>query len=222
MSIIADMTTLGALTDHLTSRFTIGDLTASETATRLGLYNFPNAEELKNLKELAVLLEFIWDKVGPFSILSGFRSQALQDALRSGAATAETAKMAVSKSYHCTGQAADITPTTMSLDEFFVKLWTLPEFKSKIGQVAYKKSQNSIHISTQTPTFPEPTPMKVMSDGSYVRLNETEKEQWLEAYPIKIARIGVPIVLAALTAFLAVKYLREHPELIRSMQGLRT
>jgi hypothetical protein len=125
--------------------------------------------------------------------------------------------MTVTKSYHELGIAGDISPTTMKLEAFYTRLWNDAEVKKLIGQVAYKPSQNSVHISFQTERFPSATPMKVLSDGTYVRLDENEKQAWLVRYPIQIGvGIGV-VILASLTTFLLVKAMRENPSLKRAL-----
>lgn len=209
---------LGSSDEHLSPHFTVGDLTKSETAQKLGISNYPDTTEAyNNLKKLAALYEVIWSRIGPFTTLSSYRNQAVQNALKAGAAGAESAKMAATASYHTLGIAGDITPTTMKLEEFYTRLWNDAEVKKIIGQVAYKPTQNAVHISFQTDKFPQATPMKVLSDGSYVRLDEEEKEAWLVRYPIQIGvGIGV-VILASLATFLLVKALRENPALKKAI-----
>lgn len=84
---------------NLSPHFTLGELTASQTAARKGLSNEPDAAVLANLNRLAHTLERIRDLVGlPIVVSSGYRSPAVNKAV--GGAK---------NSAHMTGCAADIT-----------------------------------------------------------------------------------------------------------------
>ena len=82
----------------LSENFTLDELTKSQEATRLGIYNTPNEEHILNLKLLCEnILQPIRDFYGmPLSVSSGYRSAALCEAIGSS-----------SKSQHTKGQAAD-------------------------------------------------------------------------------------------------------------------
>lgn len=83
----------------LSKNFTLGELTYSETAERLGIDNTPDAEQVSNLKVLTTeLLQPIRDRIKrPIVISSGFRSLKLNRKLKSE-----------DNSQHLAGQAADI------------------------------------------------------------------------------------------------------------------
>lgn len=83
---------------NLSKSFTLNELTKSQEATRLGIDNTPNEEQILNLKLLCEnLLQPIRDFYGmPLSVSSGYRSAALCEAIGSS-----------SKSQHTKGQAAD-------------------------------------------------------------------------------------------------------------------
>jgi zinc D-Ala-D-Ala carboxypeptidase len=83
---------------NLSKSFTLNELTKSQEATRLGIDNIPNEEEIQNLKILCEnILQPIRDFYGmPLSVSSGYRSAALCEAIGSS-----------SKSQHTKGQAAD-------------------------------------------------------------------------------------------------------------------
>lgn len=85
---------------YLTPHFTLGELTASQTAAARGIDNTPDAAELAELKKTAELLEAIRDGLGghPLIISSGFRCDELNSAV--GGAT---------NSAHRWGGAADFT-----------------------------------------------------------------------------------------------------------------
>ena len=80
--------------------FSIKELTKSETATKKGIDNTPNAEQVKNLEALInKLLDPIREQWGAsIYVTSGFRSVALNKAVGG-----------VSNSHHLGGYAADLT-----------------------------------------------------------------------------------------------------------------
>jgi len=83
---------------NLSKSFTLNELTKSQEATRLGINNIPNEEQIQNLKILCEkILQPLRDYYGmSLSISSGYRSVALCEVLGSSA-----------KSQHTKGQAAD-------------------------------------------------------------------------------------------------------------------
>lgn len=80
--------------------FSIKELTKSETATKKGIDNTPNAEQIKNMETLINnLLDPIREQWGAvIYVTSGFRSVALNKAVGG-----------VSNSHHLGGYAADLT-----------------------------------------------------------------------------------------------------------------
>jgi zinc D-Ala-D-Ala carboxypeptidase len=92
----------------LSAHFTLEELTASETAARLGFDNTPNEAETENLKRLAEFLEEVKKVLGmkPVMINSAFRSKQTNDAVGSK-----------DTSQHRIGCAADIRIPGMSPDE---------------------------------------------------------------------------------------------------------
>ena len=80
--------------------FSIKELTSSETATKKGINNTPNAEQVKNLEALIDnLLDPIREQWGAaIYVTSGFRSVALNKAVGG-----------VANSHHLGGYAADLT-----------------------------------------------------------------------------------------------------------------
>ena len=83
----------------LSANFSVGELTRSQTATRKGIDNSPNDEQLANLKALCEnVLQPIRDYFGkPVRISSGLRVPELNAAI-GGSTTSD----------HCKGMAADI------------------------------------------------------------------------------------------------------------------
>jgi len=100
---------------NLSKSFTLNELTKSQEATRLGIDNTPNEEQIQNLKILCEnILQPIRDFYGmPVSVSSGYRSIALCEAIGSSA-----------KSQHTKGQAADFEifgVANKDVAEFIVK-----------------------------------------------------------------------------------------------------
>ena len=83
----------------LSPHFTLEELTLSQTATRMGIDNIPDDEQLANLRQLAQLLEQVRSAIGtPIYISSGFRCRVLNSMVRGSSTSA-----------HMDGRAADIT-----------------------------------------------------------------------------------------------------------------
>ena len=84
----------------LSEHFLLIEFTRSQTASRHGIANTPNEEQIENLKTLAKGLEDVRTKLGgnPINISSGFRCEALNDRLGSKRT-----------SRHILGLAADFT-----------------------------------------------------------------------------------------------------------------
>lgn len=97
---------------QLSPHFSLEELTASETASRKGWDNTPNAQELANLKRLATFLEAVRTILGqPIHINSGFRSKQVNDAVGSK-----------DSSQHRQGCAADIKVSGMTPDQVVRKI----------------------------------------------------------------------------------------------------
>ena len=84
----------------LSKHFTLKELTRSQTASRHGIDNTPNEEQIENLKTLTKGLELVRTKLdnNPINISSGFRCQDLNSRLGSKRT-----------SRHTLGLAADFT-----------------------------------------------------------------------------------------------------------------
>ena len=94
---------------NLTRNFTLSELTKSDTAIRKGINNNPNAEQVEKLKALCEnILQPTRDEWGVVSVSSGYRSQALCQAIGS-----------VSTSQHARGQAADFECHTVDNKQLF-------------------------------------------------------------------------------------------------------
>lgn len=121
---------------QLSRYFTLENLTYSDTALRQGINNTPDTFSQANLGQLAVLLDQIYDQIGPFRISSGYRSPELNAAI--GGAEG---------SLHQRGMAADLIPETMSADAFFWKLSNSP-LKNSCGEIINEASEKGVvHVS---------------------------------------------------------------------------
>lgn len=121
----------------LSKNFTLEELTASATARLRGIDNNPTAAEIQNLSLLCLrILQPIRDKFGsPISITSGFRSPALNKAVR-GAKTSQ----------HLTGMAADlISGDNAALWDVICNMILNGEIT--VGQLIDEKNLSWIHIS---------------------------------------------------------------------------
>jgi len=97
---------------QMSEHFTLRELTRSQTATRLGIDNTPNAEAIENLKRVAEnILEPVRTHFGfPFSPNSGFRCLELNRAIGSK-----------DSSQHILGQAVDIE--LPGINNFDLAVW---------------------------------------------------------------------------------------------------
>ena len=116
----------------------MSDLTYSQTATGMGDPNTPDPSAAGNLVILLGILGGIYTDIGPFTIASGYRDAAVNEAVGG-----------VPNSNHVIGIAADIGPTTMPLDVFFGRLLASP-YANQLGEIAIKPAQNALHLSLAT------------------------------------------------------------------------
>lgn len=117
------------------SQFTLGDLTVTNSSDD----NTPTDDTaLANLGNLAAMATSLYNGIGPFTIVSAYRSPDVN-----------TEADGASGSYHEQGIAMDIYPTTMDLPTWFSTLLN-SSFPSQLGEMFIKPSQNSIHFSLAT------------------------------------------------------------------------
>lgn len=202
---------------QLSADYKLADLCV--TSQSLSAPNIPDRDgPVNNLMVTASVLEQVTGLVGPFNILSGFRTQELEDKL-----TAQGEPTASGISMHQMGRAVDIYPTTMSLDEFYGQLLANANLRSLFAEIAYKPSQNSIHLAVQTPDDNRDIKILGLDDaGQYVRLSLDQIQDFIapymtdassvfeEASSIVLAENKLPIIigagaLAALTFYMIMK-----------------
>ncbi len=126
----------------LSKNFTLQELVSSATASKYGIKNAPNAEQLQNLKNLAEnILQPIRDEWNaPIKVSSGFRCPLLNKKVK-GAANSD----------HIYGAAADIHTISDTIADN-KKLWDLiikmkNEGKIKCRQIINEYNYNWIHVS---------------------------------------------------------------------------
>jgi len=149
------------------------------TKTSHDVDNTPNADELANLKWLATFLEEVYSTVGPFEVVSGFRTKQLQELLRS-----EGEPTAARKSFHEAGMAVDVYPTNMSLEEFY---WLLvSSFYGRIGEPSIKAAQNAVHFALPTPSNISKIMALNSETGVYEKIDEATIQQKITQYASKL------------------------------------
>ena len=137
----------------LSANFSVSELTRSQTATRKGIDNSPNDEQLANLRALCEnVLQPIRDHFGkPVRISSGLRVPELNTAI-GGSTTSD----------HCKGMAADIEIPGVDNKELAEWIGENLEFRQLIleyydgtpdsgwGHVSYNHDDNKQQVLTAT------------------------------------------------------------------------
>ena len=87
-------------TDKICTYLNLGEVVRSESAKRNGISNLPTAEHLENMKALGInVFDKIREHFGcPIGLSSGYRSEALNNAIKGSSKTSQ----------HCKGEAFDI------------------------------------------------------------------------------------------------------------------
>lgn len=169
----------------LSTKYTLGDLTITNQVTP----NLPTTQDqMNNLVQLAKTLESLEAAIGPFTILSAFRSSDTQAALTSGGApTAESTSGKLS--FHEEGLAVDLTPTTMSPAEFFGKMCAIigttnqpGTWRGVFSEIMFKPSQNSIHLALAVPYKQDVYAVYDPAQNQYVRLSDDEVADYANQY----------------------------------------
>lgn len=150
---------------HLFGKYRLKDLTITST----GEPNLPTSQyQINNLKWLAKVLEQLEASIGPFAILSAFRSHDVQEMVGPGAVG--EGKL----SFHEVGMAVDISPLTMTIEEYISKIMN-SEWRSKLGEIIFKKDQNSLHLGL--PTAKYRGVFKLRENGTYRPMTKAEIEE---------------------------------------------
>jgi len=127
--------------DNISPHITYEEATRSETATRLGLDNTPNAEQLSNMKAVAIIIfENVREHFGkPIAINSFFRSEAVNSATKGSSKTSQ----------HCEGKAIDMsgTPYGISNAEIFYHIKKDMIYDQLIWEFGDEKEPLWVHVS---------------------------------------------------------------------------
>ena len=138
----------------LSANFSVSELTRSQTATRKGIDNSPNEEQLESLKDLCEnVLQPIREHFGmPVRISSGLRVPELNAAI-GGSTTSD----------HCKGMAADIEipgvdnkelaewiGANLEFRQVILEFYTAGDPDSGWVHVSYNKDDNKQQVLTAT------------------------------------------------------------------------
>jgi len=127
------------MSEKLTSHFSLAEMTASNTATRLGLRNVPDGPALYQLVKTAEMLERVRALLGtPVVVTSAYRSPEVNKAV--GGRTS---------SDHCKGMAADIAAPRFG-DAHAVASAIAPHISTLgVGQIILEgiKGKQWVHLS---------------------------------------------------------------------------
>ena len=125
----------------LSKNLSLAEVTRSATAKRLGIVNDPTEQHLENLKAVAedVFQPIREEFMCPIFVSSGYRSEALNDAIKGS-----------SRSQHCRGQAldldADVYGVITNADIFHYILDNL-DFDQLIWEYGTDKNPDWVHVS---------------------------------------------------------------------------
>ena len=132
------------MTVRLSPHFTLAELVASNTATRLRIDNTPPAEVLPRLQELASMLERIRSTLGrPVIVTSGYRGPVLNRVVGG-----------VTSSDHMSGEAADIVCPGYGSPYQVARLLAPMVDTLSIGQLILEgvRGKQWVHVSTRRPS----------------------------------------------------------------------
>lgn len=125
----------------LSKNLSLAEVTRSATAKRLGIVNEPTEQHLENLKAVAedVFQPIREEFMCPIFVSSGYRSEALNDAIKGS-----------SRSQHCSGQAldldADVYGVITNADVFHYILDNL-DFDQLIWEYGTDENPDWVHVS---------------------------------------------------------------------------
>ena len=142
----------------LSKNFSLNEFISSETALRRGIDNTPSAEVLANLKALCEnIMQPLRDWYGkPINITSGYRSPALNRAIK-GAANSD----------HMRGQAVDFTLPKEDYPKVFEWLRNNVQFTQIIDEFGF----SWIHISYDKNNLKKQALKAVKQNGKTLYLN---------------------------------------------------
>jgi hypothetical protein len=143
------------------------------------------------MRILADVLENIQHNIGPFVIISGYRTAELQNQLKaSGEPTGSG-----TKSFHEVGRAVDIYPTSMGIAEYFGRILADNNLRFLFSEISIKPSQNALHLSVNVPgDVRTPKILGLASDNTYKQLSVQEVESYVAKYTSDPQELAVELV----------------------------
>lgn len=162
--------------DQLSPSFKVRDLTITKHS--LASPNIPtDSVTAQNLTYLADVLEQLTYYMD-FEILSGFRTRELQQKL-----AAEGEPVSSGLSFHEVGRAVDIFPRNMDLADAFGMIIATPGLKERFAEIAYKPSQNSLHLAVNVPGDTRtPKVLGLNPAGVYATLSLADQQPYIDRY----------------------------------------
>ena len=136
------------LGEHLSANFTVRELTRSQAATRLGISNVPDAEQMVALRAVSTgILQPVRDRFGSTSVSSGLRVPRLNMAIGGS-----------KSSQHCPGEAMDFEALavgnlelaawirdTLDFDQLILEFSTPGDPRSGWVHCSYVSAQTNRH-----------------------------------------------------------------------------
>lgn len=127
----------------LSKNFTLYEMYKSDIATRLGIDNTPNKQQIQGLTNLCInVLQPCRDTLGPIVVNSGFRKPELCTAIGSSP-----------RSNHAFGYAADIEASSNKVSNLDLLIWIYEnlEFKELIAEHFNKDDARAgwVHVAYQ-------------------------------------------------------------------------
>ena len=157
---------------QLSKYFTLENL----TTTSRKVNNTPDTFAEGNLRKLALVLDMLYDQIGPIRVTSGYRSPALNAELSADHPVSNT-------SLHMRGMAADIYPLNDSAENYFRKIAQSP-LKNLLGEIINEADeQGVVHVSL--PYEGGTGVLKYLKYGSYYRYTPDEVQALIRGYDFK-------------------------------------
>jgi len=128
--------------EELSKNLSVAEVIKSNTATYNGIDNSPSPEHLENLKAFAeVIFQPMRDALGPISISSGYRSEALNNAIKGASKTSQ----------HSKGEALDLDNDfkegRATNTEIFEYVRENLDFDQLIWEYGTKEKPDWVHVS---------------------------------------------------------------------------
>jgi hypothetical protein len=172
-------------------RFSLAQLTVTQIPQFKGL-NTPDSVKQANLARLVKeVLEPLYERVGPFTIDSAFRNEAVNKAVGGSA-----------YSFHVEGKAADLVPA-MGAKAFAATIQKYPELRALVGELIVN-SDRIVHVSLPNPPKVYPISRRIAGEG-YVAFNTADLKKFISENAVEIKTGIAGFLLLGVGAYLALK-----------------